>query len=121
MDTSPKEHRATLLALLAAYLYATDAVGAGAKLLLWFIPWYFTGGRHWLYLAWHSAGRDFRLGKFDVFGYAMCICPSCHLGAGSSGGDVGHCCTCSISKSPTQTSWVGFGPCWPGSLTASCT
>ena len=119
MDASPKEHRATLLALLAAYLYATDAVGAGAKLLLWFIPWYFTGGRHWLYLAWHSAGRDFRLGKLDVFGYTMF--PSCHLGAGSSGGDAGHFCTCSISKSPTPTSWVGFGPCWPSSLTASCT
>ena len=36
------------------------AVGAGAKLLIWFSLWYFTGGRRWLYLAWHSAGRDFR-------------------------------------------------------------
>lgn len=62
MDVSPKEHRVTLLALLAAYLYATDTVGAGAKLLIWFSLWYFTGGRHWLYLAWHSAGRDFRWG-----------------------------------------------------------
>ena len=61
MDASPKEHRGTLLALLAAYLYATDNVGAGAKLLIWFTLWYFTGGRHWLYLAWHSAGRDVRL------------------------------------------------------------
>ena len=61
MDVSPKEHRSTLLALLAAYLYASGAaVGAGAKLLIWLSLWYFTGGRRWLYLAWHSAGRDFR-------------------------------------------------------------
>ena len=67
MDASPKEHRSTLLALLAAYLYATDGVGAGAKLLIWFTLWYFTGGRHWLYLAWHSAGRDFRLWENLLF------------------------------------------------------
>jgi hypothetical protein len=54
------ENRNTALIILAIYLYTINSAGLGIKLLAWFILWYGTGGKYWIYLAKHTLRRDLR-------------------------------------------------------------
>jgi hypothetical protein len=54
------EYRNTVLIILAIYLFTINSAGLGIKLLAWFILWYGTGGKYWIYLAKYTLKRDLR-------------------------------------------------------------
>jgi hypothetical protein len=53
------KYRNTVLLALATLLYTAN-VGCVLKLVLWLAVWYFSGGKHWMYLFRNTIGRDYR-------------------------------------------------------------
>jgi hypothetical protein len=55
-----QKYRNSVHLATAVLLYSLSSVGFLAKLATWLVVWFFTGGKHWMYISYHTLDRDLK-------------------------------------------------------------